>query len=297
MRIKAFLAPLALFTFLALISPPSQAQFNSGFLLSQSSSCSYPLPIGSDTVSVAYGVRLLRAAYAAPSKLVRVQRTSDNTQSDIGTVNSCDFDSATFNTFCNATTCFVAKWYDQSGNGNDVTQATFSNMPQLLLNQQNGHPALVFNGTSDSLTATLSAGVAAETFADVLKQGTSSNGFTFILGNATSSTYHEMGVGTAHAGRIVASVAHDGTEAYSNSTWYRFGGILSNTLASIYENGTKGTDDATSTTLVSQTSLSIGTFSTSWLNGSMTELIIFSPNISSTDLLTVSSNQSVYWGI
>ena len=54
---------------------------------------------------------------------------------------------------------YVTTWYDQSGNGNDATQATTARQPLLILagvtNTENGKPALSFDGTNDYLeTAT-----------------------------------------------------------------------------------------------------------------------------------------------
>ena len=56
-------------------------------------------------------------------------------------------------TFCTVTHagCSIAKLYDQTGNGNDVTQAALANMPALALNAQNGLPCPA--GTGSAATA------------------------------------------------------------------------------------------------------------------------------------------------
>lgn len=51
---------------------------------------------------------------------------------------------------------FVETWYDQSGNGRDVTQATAANQPKIvnagaLVTDSSGNPALVGDGTDDNL--------------------------------------------------------------------------------------------------------------------------------------------------
>lgn len=50
---------------------------------------------------------------------------------------------------------YVAIWYDQSGSGNDATQATLASQPLLIMagvtGMENGSPAMVFDGVDDSL--------------------------------------------------------------------------------------------------------------------------------------------------
>src|SRR5579859_662791 len=67
-------------------------------------------------VTAAYSFRKLRAAYAGSA--VQVKRASDSTTQDIGFVSNL-FDTGSYNTFCNATTCSINIWYDQSTNGSN----------------------------------------------------------------------------------------------------------------------------------------------------------------------------------
>lgn len=50
---------------------------------------------------------------------------------------------------------FVTTWYDQSGNGNDASQATAASQPQIAsagnLIMENGKPSVSFDGTDDKL--------------------------------------------------------------------------------------------------------------------------------------------------
>ncbi len=72
----------------------------------------------SASASAAYSVRKLRAAYAGSA--LRVYRDSDATQHDVGFDSNCYLDTADMLTFCAATNCQIAKWYDQSGNARDL---------------------------------------------------------------------------------------------------------------------------------------------------------------------------------
>lgn len=265
--------------------------------------CPFTAPLDSLSSSAAYGLRLLRTAYATPSKIIKVQRTSDNSQSDIGLVN-CSLDTTTLNTFCASTTCFVTTWYDQSGNNANVTQATFANMPQILTGQQNGHPALVFNGTSDELTGTLAASVQFGTFVAVGKTG-SSFAASQYMANVANALTDNMGINSFTASPNCLAISQHsasqkGTIACSTSTWYRWVGTIGPSLASIYLNGTKGTDATSSSfQMIAGNQIFIGAAVTNifFWGGSISEILFFSPDISSTNSNIVSSNQGSYWGL
>jgi hypothetical protein len=66
-----------------------------------------------------------RALYSDyTGSLYQVQRSSDSTTTDIGPVSAGGIaDSATQDSFCDGTDCYISIIYDQSGNGNDLTQA------------------------------------------------------------------------------------------------------------------------------------------------------------------------------
>jgi hypothetical protein len=78
--------------------------------------------------SIAYSLRKLRTAYTGNA--IRVRRSSDNTETDIGFVSN-QLDTAAISTFCGAGNGFVTTWYDQSGNNNNASQATASFQPQI----------------------------------------------------------------------------------------------------------------------------------------------------------------------
>ncbi len=90
-------------------------------------------PLILDTYSAdlyaAYSLRKLRNGYSG--NCVRVRRSSDNAEQDFGFVNDV-VDMASIITFCGAGNGFVTTWYDQSGNGKHVTQATAGNQPQII---------------------------------------------------------------------------------------------------------------------------------------------------------------------
>ena len=80
--------------------------------------------------TAAYSVRRLRAAYTGP--LLRVRRSSDNAEQDIGYTIGGHLDRAALTAFCGSLSCFVRTWFDQSGNGRDAIQTTAANQPRIV---------------------------------------------------------------------------------------------------------------------------------------------------------------------
>lgn len=108
-----------------------------------------PLLDAYPNAAFAYSFRKLRTAYAGSA--VRIRESGGNTEQDFGFDGSGNFDSAGAATFIGANSGFIVTWYDQSGNGLDVTQATAANQPQY---DSSGENAL-FDGSDDELRTTI----------------------------------------------------------------------------------------------------------------------------------------------
>ena len=93
--------------------------------------------IGGHRPIAAYGSRRLTAAYAGPA--INVVRASDGTALDIGFLQDGTLDETLLAGFCASTECRVAKWYDQSGHGNDATQDTAIARPAVRLSHRTGN--------------------------------------------------------------------------------------------------------------------------------------------------------------
>lgn len=93
-----------------------------------------------------------RTAYSG--SCIRVRRSSDNTESDIGFVNNY-IDTASLLSFVGANDGFVTTFYDQSGNARNLTQTTATFQPKIVssgvLNTSGGIATIVFDGTNDYL--------------------------------------------------------------------------------------------------------------------------------------------------
>ena len=95
--------------------------------------------------SVAYSVRKLRTAYAG--YCMKVRRTSDNTEQDIGFTANGDLDTSAIKTFCSTSSGYVRTWYDQSGNAINATTTENSQRicnAGVICRASNGIPAVQY---------------------------------------------------------------------------------------------------------------------------------------------------------
>jgi hypothetical protein len=125
--------------------------------------------------AVAYSAaRRLRTAYTG--SLIRVRRSSDNAEQDIGYTVGNLLDESALTTFVGANNGFVTTWYDQSGNGRNATNTTAIRQPKIVNSGsvllKNGKPNINF--TSQTLNIGTSLNIA-------------STSFTSFLGNSSST--------------------------------------------------------------------------------------------------------------
>jgi hypothetical protein len=92
--------------------------------------------------------RLISTATVA----VRVRRSSDDTETDIGFSGS-DLDTAALATFVGSNSAYVTKIYDQTGNGEDFVETTNSKQPRIV-NAGTYDGYIVFDGSDDAMRCT-----------------------------------------------------------------------------------------------------------------------------------------------
>jgi hypothetical protein len=99
------------------------------------------------SVAIAYSVRQLKTSYEhtaitpptavsgftnSSAPLIRVRRSSDNNQLDIGYDANGYLDTTTLKSFTGAGSGFINVWYDQSGNSRDASQSTQASQPRIV---------------------------------------------------------------------------------------------------------------------------------------------------------------------
>ena len=180
----------------------------------------------------AFSLRLLRSLYT--NSLIRVRRSSDNAEQDIGFIGA-NLDTTSLTTFCSGTNGFITTWYDQSGNGNNATQTTAANQPQIVSSgavlTTNGKPSALFNGTSSYMSTTGTPFSATDNMLISVSKQTAING-----------NYRRLFViGRYDSGR------HMGNNPGSNSMLGIFNGVfsaggvsLTQNITIMYNSGTSG---------------------------------------------------------
>jgi hypothetical protein len=138
--------------------------------------------------SAAYGLRRLRRLYTG--FCIRVRRSSDNAQLDIGFDSQGNLDISALLAFVGTGSGFVTIWYDQSGNGRHAIQTTPESQPRIVnngvLETANGKPAIRFNG-SNTFFSGVSLPLSQFTLATVLNDATQVPDIRYPIGTGSGS--------------------------------------------------------------------------------------------------------------
>jgi hypothetical protein len=246
---------------------------------------SYLLDVLGVSATRAYSTRKLRSAYAGSA--IRIRRSSDNAEQDIGFVGE-DLDTAAITTFVGANSAFVVTWYDQSGVGINPTQATVANQPRIVnagtLDVKNTKPAPVLDGSNDFLSSVGGAVYTVKSEGAVVTNS--------LAGPTVPSSCAVLGGGT-----LFPLVATSGSSTYFNavstasvdntgSASIIFGGVLQN----VRESGVTGVTNASDTTQIGR-DRGFGFWA-----GSIGEIVAFDTQLSAPNYATLYTNQKTYWG-
>jgi hypothetical protein len=144
------------------------------------------------TATAAYSTRQVRNAYTG--FCIRVRRSNDNVELNIGFTVSGQLDTAALLDHCGANSGFVTRWYDQSGNGLHLVQDTTTSQPRIVnagvLETLGGVPAIVFDATDDRLEIGTWGDLSQPyTQNGVIRTATSYPGFPAMVGPSNDSTY------------------------------------------------------------------------------------------------------------
>jgi len=208
-------------------------------------------------VSAYYSLRQFTTA--EETNAIRVRRSSDDTEQDIGFDANGDLDTTALLAFVGTggtDNGAVTTFYDQSGNGNDATNATESEQPLVVsggtLVTIDGYPCLDGDIGADTMLQALDV---IDTVGDVaifstyaLKtDGTTANQITFEIGNGTSSHRIHDTLGRGGAGTFGIDIRGATNYDFGNATGVAVDDIYLNSILSetngFYINGTQQTSN------------------------------------------------------
>lgn len=259
--------------------------------------------------TAAYSLRKLRAAYSGSA--IRVRRSSDNVEADIGFTADGDLNQVALLAHCGANNGFVTTWYDQSGNARNVTQATAGSQPQIVtsgvVNLEGGKPSIAFDGVDDGLVNTavgLPVGTNARSMNVVYTPRTTagSNGICGqgVSGASSGQWFVFQNRGPAPAGNpYFAGFSLDLTDSQAPTLDAKVAtATFASTNLTLFRNGTQF---ATAVRALNTTgnSLAIGSSPSFAERGNlfMKEITFFAINLDATNRQTLERNQGQYYGI
>ena len=266
--------------------------------------------------AAAYSVRKLRAAYTGSA--IRVRRSSDNTEQDIG-FSSDNLDESALTSFCGAGNGFVTTWYDQSGNGRNATQSTAANQPKIVSSgvviNVNGKASLDYSSSnnimlstsgtlsnSNSLSMTTVAKINTSTayryaWAIGSTAGSGYAAFVPILGSAFSDWQAEdmgfWGGGFVDAPRIISQ----GLQFINGNQYLNFG-VLGTTNVFNINNSTITTRVNTTANCNYSGIIRLGNSSglTESIGGNLQEVVLWQNDLSA-NRIGINSNTNTYYAI
>jgi hypothetical protein len=182
------------------------------------------------SAAAAYSVRKLRSAYSGSA--IRVRRSSDNAEQDIGFIGN-NLDTSALTTFCSGTDGFVTTWYDQSGNSANSTQTTAVNQPQIVSSGSiiniNGKPSIQFDGLTNNLANSFGGAAGANVSAFAVRSFSSyPSTFRTMFNFNTYGLTHNSNGGFGSYG--VAHIFNNSTTVLSNNYPTTTGQALDTTI-------------------------------------------------------------------
>jgi hypothetical protein len=222
---------------------------------------------------------------------IRVRRSSDNTEQDIPFTQAGDLNQTSLLAFVGANNGFVVTWYDQSGNGLNVTQATAASQPRIVnagvVDKLSGKPCIYFNGTNNRLqTATITNATYPLTDGNFASFGV---GSVAILTGIKTLACSDVGSGTrlpqfirinAAAPEVIsfngATPATDANTNISANTIYLFSSFKYTGKTEIYtNNATNGSTNSNAQNIPTTYAIAIGTLvnGAQYYNGNICEYI------------------------
>jgi hypothetical protein len=243
-------------------------------------------------------------AVAGTQQLAGLVRASDSNTCDIivatsggvGLTANCSTggdNGSTLAAWCNATTCSVTTWYDQTGHSNNVVQATGADQPTITVSCSNSQPCLTFSAvqlmktsvdTTSGTAQPLLLSIEAERTGNFTTGGNAyrGTGNNIILGgNSSTNSWF------AYAGSTVATVS-----GITDSVFHAINVVYNGASTVFNHDGTEATLSPGSTGMIFQIQVGDGA---NWI-GNIAEVGYWAGAKTMTERNNLCHNQRLYWG-
>ena len=244
--------------------------------------------------AAAYSLRALSAGWVA-GDVVNVRRSSDSAVQDFTASQILNGDLLTFT---GAGDGFVTTWYDQSGNGEDATQATTTAQPKIVDTGSLVVGGLDFDGVDDTLNTAL----VPPSTATIIGVATSAESSGVIVGGRDSTderSYISVGASNGFSYAVANETFTSATALSSPSLWFaRYNG----SNKSLHGDGVELDSSAQAQSVDNSTQgYNIGSLNSAgspivlW-NGQVSEVIIY-PTDEAANRVAIESNIMTHYGI
>lgn len=145
--------------------------------------------------TIAYSFRQLDGNYTGSA--IRVRRSSDNTEQDIGFANNV-LDTVSLLTFVGSGDGFVTTWYDQSGNANNAINSSAADQPKIVssgvivLDTDTGKQAITYPLNTSRLYIASSIPLTSDWTYSMVSKAVSSQAYSLMFGDATGVANNQV---------------------------------------------------------------------------------------------------------
>lgn len=286
----------------------AQSPYAAWFFAARSSSHGLALDKIQTQSAAAFSLRKLRDAYTGSA--IRVRRSSDNAEQDIGFDASGNLNTSALSSFVGSNSAFIVTWYDQSGNGINLTNSTAANQPRIVnagtIDQMGSRPS-----PRGDVTDFLEGADAMGANANEVDIFLVTNLYSFING-ANGNTFFGLAdsprfqanmpwsdgniyfdvAGTAAPNRLTIT----GQMATNTSYQFNITHSVAQNIQRVRKNGTQIGNDGSGHTIASAFTR-VSRASPNGIQGYYPEIIFFKGLVSDNEREVLERNQGAYYGI
>jgi hypothetical protein len=258
----------------------------------------------------------LRKLTPNATNCIRVRRSSDNTEQDIGFVSNSPnspIDTAALLAFVGAGNGFVTTWYDQSTSAINANQTSSGNQPQIVssgvVELCSSLPSIKWDGSNDFLliNGVFTSNIEITSFA--ISQSAAAANNQYLYDNSNSAlfgggyTFRYLNTGGFRTWAQNANVNASGGSTANNTPYLtsqlsRLTGVSTENNEIWVNNSNVATNSGSAPTRSAKTETRLGNSELlgGFLNGKMSELIAYN-TYNSSDRAAITTNINTYYNV